>query len=78
MPHQEPFTRVALLLGATLLFGAGGGFALLNVLILVAMVMIDWQPMRCNEEIDQHSLHDHKTENPPLYRGCGVAGEHAC
>jgi len=36
MAHQEPFTRVAPLLGAALLLGAGGGFALATVLTLTS------------------------------------------
>src|SRR5712691_13059506 len=44
MAHQEPFTRVAPLLGAALLLGAGGGFALATVLTLTQMLQVSLGP----------------------------------
>lgn len=40
IPHQEPFTRVAPLLGAALLLGAGAGFALATVLTLTPLLRV--------------------------------------
>ena len=47
MQHQEPFKRVAPLLSAALLLGAGGGFALATVLTLTQLLQVSlgsWWP----------------------------------
>lgn len=43
-PHQEPFARVAPLLEAALLLGAGGGFALATVLSLTSALAVPLGP----------------------------------
>src|SRR3989442_15843989 len=42
--HQEPFTRVAPLLGAALLLGTGGGFVLATVLTLTLALHLSVGP----------------------------------
>jgi hypothetical protein len=53
MQHQEPFKRVAPLLDAALLLGAGGGFALATVLTLAQLLQnkqsgrVCWKVWEC-------------------------------
>lgn len=42
--HQEPFTRVASLLEAALLLGAGGGFVLATILTLTQALAVPLGP----------------------------------